>query len=156
MDNFPACVANVGQIQLYPGAFNIVPAKAVLALECRAADEPTQLQLEAELTELAQAQADRFGLGLEIEFLGRHLPQPMSLHFQQAISRAAHGLSLKTVELPSGAGHDAQSLASFCPCGMIFVPSVDGISHAPDEYTPWDDCVNGANVLLHTLLYLTQ
>jgi N-carbamoyl-L-amino-acid hydrolase len=156
LDEYPACVANVGQMQLYPGAYNVVPAKAILALECRAADEPTQLHLEAALSRLAQAQADRFGLAVEIEFQGRHLPQLMSLHFQQAIARAVQELSLKQIELTSGAGHDAQSLASCCPCGMIFVPSVDGISHAPDEHTPWEDCLNGANVLLHSLLHLAQ
>jgi N-carbamoyl-L-amino-acid hydrolase len=54
----------------------------------------------------------------------------------------------------SGAGHDGQSLADMCPVGMIFVPSVDGASHSPREFTKWEDCVNGANVLLQAALRL--
>jgi N-carbamoyl-L-amino-acid hydrolase len=56
--------------------------------------------------------------------------------------------------MPSGAGHDAQSIALFAPVGMIFVPSVNGVSHAPDEHTTPQDIINGANVLLRTLLEL--
>ena len=53
------------------------------------------------------------------------------------------------MELPSGAGHDAQSLAAITPSGMVFVPAVGGVSHDPAEETAWEDCVNGANVLLN-------
>jgi len=56
------------------------------------------------------------------------------------------------MRLPSGAGHDAQMMAKLGPMGMIFVPSVDGISHSPRELTTWPDCANGANVLLQTIL----
>jgi len=71
-----------------------------------------------------------------------------------AIAGAAGRLGLSTLELPSGAGHDAQALAQVTPSGMIFVPSTGGLSHQPGEHTPWDDCVNGANVLLHAALEL--
>jgi N-carbamoyl-L-amino-acid hydrolase len=60
------------------------------------------------------------------------------------------------MRLPSGAGQDAQMLAKVCPMGMIFVPSVDGISHSPKEFTRWEDCANGANVLLHTILLIDR
>ena len=60
------------------------------------------------------------------------------------------------MRLASGAGHDAQALASVTPSGMIFVPSVAGLSHDPGELTPWDDCVNGANVLLGAALALAD
>jgi N-carbamoyl-L-amino-acid hydrolase len=58
--------------------------------------------------------------------------------------------------MPSGAGHDAQMLARICPSGMIFVPSVAGISHNPAEHTEPDDLEAGANVLLATMLELTE
>ncbi len=73
-----------------------------------------------------------------------------------AIGRAAAAAGLKTMRLPSGAGHDAQQIAKLCPMGMIFVPSVGGISHSPKELTTWEDCANGANVLLRTVLDLDQ
>jgi N-carbamoyl-L-amino-acid hydrolase len=75
---------------------------------------------------------------------------------QAKIEGAAHLLGLAFMHLPSGAGHDAQMLATLGPMGMIFVPSVDGISHSPRELSSWSDCANGANVLLHTLLTIDK
>ena len=65
-------------------------------------------------------------------------------------------MGLKTTRLPSGAGHDAQNMAQLGPMGMIFVPSVDGISHSPRELTHWEDCANGADMLLHTVLHMDR
>jgi acetylornithine deacetylase/succinyl-diaminopimelate desuccinylase-like protein len=78
----------------------------------------------------------------------------MSDAVQNAFTEACDDLGLSHVSLTSGAGHDAQSLAELCPVGMIFVPSVDGASHSPKEFTKWEDCVNGANVLLQAALRL--
>jgi acetylornithine deacetylase/succinyl-diaminopimelate desuccinylase-like protein len=71
-----------------------------------------------------------------------------------AVGRAADRAALKAVGLPSGAGHDAQMVAALCPMGMIFVPSIGGISHSPLERTTWEDCGRGAAVLLGTILDL--
>jgi N-carbamoyl-L-amino-acid hydrolase len=71
---------------------------------------------------------------------------------QSAIERASESLGLNHSRLPSGAGHDAQNMALIGPMGMIFVPSVGGISHSPKELTHWGDCANGADVLLRTVL----
>jgi N-carbamoyl-L-amino-acid hydrolase len=76
----------------------------------------------------------------------------MSAGSQQAIINACDSLKLTHASLVSGAGHDGQSFAGICPIGMIFVPSVEGASHAPREFTKWGDCVNGANVLLQAAL----
>ena len=156
VEEYPDCVANVGALHLSPGAFNIVPERADLALELRSSDLPTFERLEAALLQRARVEAERFGLGLEIKFLGKHFPTPMSALVQQAIARAAEDWGLTHMPLVSGAGHDAQSLASLCPTGMIFVPSQGGASHSPREYTQWEDCVNGANVLLGAALELVK
>lgn len=58
--------------------------------------------------------------------------------------------------MPSGAGHDAQNMAHIAPTAMIFVPSVDGISHSPKELTRWEDCANGAEVLYRTILAIDK
>jgi N-carbamoyl-L-amino-acid hydrolase len=71
---------------------------------------------------------------------------------QASIEASARLLGLAYMHLPSGAGHDAQVLATLGPMGMIFVPSIDGISHSPRELSTWSDCANGTSVLLHTLL----
>lgn len=151
-EKFPECVANTGWISFEPGAFNIVPARARLSLEYRSPQAEEFEQLENGLLDRAKEEADCRGLGLEIEFLGKHLPARMSPVMQLAIHQAASLLGLKAIPLSSGAGHDGQSLAGLCPTGMIFVPSVGGASHSSRELTRWEDCINGANVLLQAVL----
>jgi acetylornithine deacetylase/succinyl-diaminopimelate desuccinylase-like protein len=78
----------------------------------------------------------------------------MSEEIQHVFAEACDDLGLTHTSLVSGAGHDGQSLADICPVGMIFVPSADGASHSPREFTEWEACVNGANVLLQAALKL--
>src|SRR5215207_6729515 len=151
---FPNCVVNVGKMDFTPGAFNIVPAYVDLSLEFRSPDEDEFKRLETSLISCAKTEAQRFGLELKIEDLGKHSPSIMSDKVQRAYAEACDGLGLTHTSLTSGAGHDGQSLADLCPVGMIFVPSVDGTSHSPREFTKWEDCVNGANVLLQAVLKL--
>lgn len=150
--DFPDCVVNVGRMHFEPGAFNIVPGSAELALEFRAPDAAGLVDLETALLALARQCADRYRLRLAVEPAGTCLPAPMSDRAQHAIADAADSLGLSRVTLPSGAGHDAQMLAAVTEAGMIFVPSRDGISHSPREFTDWQDCLNGANVLLRAAL----
>ena len=154
MKNFPNCVANVGKIEFSPGASNIVPARADLLLEFRSPDANQLAVLDEALMKLAREKADQFGLQVTVEPLGRHTPNPMSSEIQNAFKEACDDLGLSSIELPSGAIHDAQSLVDICPVGMIFVPSTNGTSHSPFEFTEWQDCVNGANVLLQAALRL--
>lgn len=154
MREFPNCVVNVGKMDVTPGAFNIVPARVDVALEFRSPDEDEFNRLDKALLELAAREAARFDLELKTEFLGRHSPSLMNDIVRSAFVDSCNDLGLSHIPLPSGAGHDAQSLADLCPVGMIFVPSVDGASHSPREFTKWEDCVNGANVLLQAALRL--
>lgn len=154
MNDFPNCVVNVGKMEFSPGAFNIVPAHVDVSLEFRSPDEEEFKRLDSVLIERAKAEATRFGLELKIENLGKHSPSIMSDKVQRAYADACDDLGLTHISLTSGAGHDGQSLTDLCPVGMIFVPSVDGASHSPREFTKWEDCVNGANVLLHAALKL--
>jgi hydantoinase/carbamoylase family amidase len=154
MRDFPNCVANVGKIEFMPGASNIVPARAEFLLEFRSPDESQLAQLDSALMKLVQQKAEQFGLELTAEPLGKHSPNLMSLEIQQVFKKSCDALGLSSTVLASGAIHDAQSLVDVCPIGMIFVPSVDGASHAPREFTKWEDCVNGANVLLQTVLQI--
>ncbi len=144
MRDFPGCVATVGRMDFFPGAFNIVPARVDLALEFRSPDAAAFGRLNAAL------------LDLKLESLGKHDPCPMDASIQRAIAAACDSLDLTHVSLASGAGHDGQALAGLCPVGMLFVPSVGGASHSPREFTEWSDCVNGANALLQTVLHLAS
>ena len=156
MKDFPNCVVNVGNMEFAPGAFNIVPARVDLALEFRSPEEEEFKRLDKALLTLAGQEALRFGLELKVEFLGKHSPSLMSDKIQKAYSEACDDLELTHVTLTSGAGHDGQSFDNICPTGMIFVPSVEGASHSPREFTKWEDCVNGANVLLQAVLRLAE
>jgi N-carbamoyl-L-amino-acid hydrolase len=154
MNDFLNCVVNVGRMEFVPGAFNIVPAKVDLSLEFRSPEEEEFELLDAALMTCAKEQAARFGLALEIECFEKHVPNLMSAEIQKAFADSCNCLGLTHMPLASGAIHDGQSFDGICPIGMIFVPSMDGASHAPREFTKWDDCVNGANVLLQTALRL--
>jgi N-carbamoyl-L-amino-acid hydrolase len=154
MKDFPSCVVNVGKMDFTPGAFNIVPARVDVSLEFRSPDEEEFKRLDAALLLLANTEATRFGLELKYENLGNHSPSLMSDKVQRAYVEACDDLRLTHTSLTSGAGHDGQSLADLCPVGMIFVPSVNGTSHSPKEFTKWEDCINGANVLLQAAVRL--
>ncbi len=156
MKDFPDCVVNIGDMQFSPGAFNIVPAQVDVSLEFRSADEAEFDRLDSALLGLADQEAKRFSLDLKTDFRGRHNPTPMSDSVQRAFADSCDALGLTHTSLVSGAGHDGQSFEGVCPMGMIFVPSIHGTSHSPHEFTAWDDCVNGANVLLHTVLRLAR
>ncbi|MCS6909727.1 MAG: Zn-dependent hydrolase [Anaerolineales bacterium] len=148
------CTVNIGQMRLEPGAFNVIPGKAELALEFRAPESEQLNRLEKMLLSLAEVTARQFGLKLTVEDAGGCAPTPLSARAQAACAAAADSLALAHTTLYSGAGHDAMSLAPLTPAGMIFIPSRDGISHSPREYSEWDDCVNGTNVLLRAALNL--
>ena len=154
INDFRDCVVNIGNMDFSPGAFNIVPERVDVSLEFRSADEGKFKRMDSILLAHAQEAADRFGLELKIESLGRHSPSLMDEFVHGAFAASCDELGLTQMSLPSGAGHDGQSFDGLCPVGMIFVPSQDGASHSPREFTTWEDCVNGANILLQTVLRL--
>jgi len=147
-------VGTVGRIQALPGAPNVIPGKVLCSLELRDLDPAKILRL----FERVKAEAAKIGTatGTTFTFTSTYLSTPAltDKRVQGVIEGSAKSMGLTTKYLPSGAGHDAQYMAQICPSGMIFVPSVGGISHSPKEYTKPQDVVNGANVLLLTILAL--
>lgn len=147
-------VGTVGRIQAFPGAPNVIPGKVVLSLEIRELDAGRIVhffdRIQAEAASIGRA------TGCTFAFTSTHdsAPAICDPQVQRTIETAARGLGLTTKRLPSGAGHDAQHMARIAPSGMIFVPSVGGISHSPKEFTTPADVVHGANVLLQTILAL--
>ncbi|MBI1798488.1 MAG: amidohydrolase, partial [Candidatus Eisenbacteria bacterium] len=131
-DPLKEVVVSVTQVRS-GSAFNIIPGEAELALEFRASEPKRFAELEAALLGLAQVVGRQYGLRLGMEPVGQCAPAPMSARAQAAIASAADSLALTHAALSSCAGHDAQSLAPLTDAGMIFIPSRDGISHAPLE-----------------------
>ena len=109
-----------------------------------------------EIQRRAQAIARQTGTEIAFRKVEHDPPAVATPDIQSTIEKAAAELRLESVRLPSGAGHDAQMMARLGPMGMIFIPSVGGISHSPRELSRWDDVANGANVLLHTILLLDR
>jgi N-carbamoyl-L-amino-acid hydrolase len=147
-------VGTVGKIQAFPGAFNIIPGKVTTSLGLRDLDAAkVQMIFERIQAEVRQIEAAT-GTKFEFKQVNASQPAPTDARFRRVIDEAGRQLGLTTKLMPSGAGHDAQEIAHLCPVGMIFVPSRNGISHSPLEFTEPADITNGTNVLLHTLLKL--
>jgi len=150
-------VATVGRIRAEPGAPNVIPGKVVLSLEIRDLDAAKMTTVY----DAIHAEADKIAQARQTPFTFTQLkvssePAPTDPRLQRIISKAASSLNLSTKLMPSGAGHDAQEISHIAPTGMIFVPSVGGISHAPKEFTSQQDMANGANVLLQTVLAIDR
>ncbi|MDX1388957.1 MAG: Zn-dependent hydrolase [Acidobacteriota bacterium] len=153
--DFPGCVINFGRVGFSPGAYNIVPGGAELAVEFRAGDAETLAQLETTLTDLFGEAARHHGLEMDFRPRATLPPAPCATEVQAAFGAACEHLDLRHVSLASGAGHDTGIVATVCPAGMILIPSTGG-SHSPREFAEWDDCVNGANVMLVAALRLAE
>jgi N-carbamoyl-L-amino-acid hydrolase len=149
-------VGTVGQFDVSPNAPNVIPGTVTLTIELRDLSPDTLTTMADEIRARATRLAQGSRTTIEIVSLGGNPPAIASPDVQKAIERAAGSAGLGTMRLPSGAGHDAQMMAQLAPMGMIFVPSVGGISHSPKELTRWPDCANGANVLLGAVLELDK
>ncbi|HTH24010.1 MAG TPA: M20/M25/M40 family metallo-hydrolase, partial [Vicinamibacterales bacterium] len=149
-------VGTVGRIEIEPNSPNVIPGRATLSVEFRDLSEQVLRELGDAVKARGAEIAKETGTTMTFTHASTNVPAMASSGVQAAIGRAAASASLNTMRLPSGAGHDAQQIAKLCPMGMIFVPSVGGISHSPKELTTWEACANGANVLLRTVLDIDQ
>jgi len=149
-------VGTVGQLQVFPNAHNVVPGLVKLSIELRDLSAEKIARLGEEIQRRAQEIARETKTDVRIKTVDHDPPATADPEIQAKIEQAAASLGLQTMRLPSGAGHDAQWVARLVPMGMIFVPSIAGISHSPKELTSWQDCAGGANVLLQTVLSLDR
>lgn len=149
-------VGTVGRLQIFPNAPNVVPGLIRHSIELRDLSAEKIARLGEEIQKRAQEIAKETKTEIIVRKIEHHPPAVANPGIQATIEATAAELGLKTMRLPSGAGPDAQMAAKVAPMRMIFVPSVDGISHSPKEFTRWQDCANGANVLLHTILALDR
>ncbi len=152
----PPLVATVGSLRLRPDVVNVVAGRATMTVDLRHTDESALTSAEERLAAFFPDIEASEGVRIGARTLARFEPVVFDPAVVSLVERTARRLGHSTVRLPSGAGHDAQMLARVCPAGMIFVPSVAGISHNPAEYTAPGDLVAGANVLLHVVLELAS
>ena len=149
-------VGTVGQLTVSPNAPNVVPGLVRHTIELRDLSAATIARLAEAIRERARSIAEATHTQIDITLTSRHDAALAAPEIQAAIESAARDCGLASLRLPSGAGHDAQMMARIGPMGMIFVPSLGGISHSPQESTSWTACANGANVLLRTVLAMDR
>jgi len=149
-------IATVGSIEFTPNLVNVIPNCAVFTVDLRNTDEAELARAEADLLEFAELAAHEEGVRLDHRRLARFEPVAFDPLVIGLVEAEATALGLSTLRMPSGAGHDAQMLARVCPTGMIFVPSVGGLSHNVREYTEPQDLADGAQVLLQVVLRLAD
>ena len=140
-------VATVGKLAVEPDQINVVPGRVVFTIDLRHSDLGARRALEERTRSLCRTIASERGLELDILMLQERPPVTMDPELRALLARAAKDAGVTAVELVSGAGHDAQVLAARCKVGMLFVPSVGGRSHCPEERTDPGHLELGARVL---------
>ena len=149
-------VGTVGVIKAHPGAPNVIPGRVEFTVELRDLSREKIDALGEKVRERAARLAAGDGVSFSMERLVSYEPALTNRHIRFQIQKAAEEMRVSALTMASGAGHDAQNMARLCPMGMIFVPSVDGISHSPREFSRWEEVACGAECLYRTLLRLDK
>ena len=147
-------VGTVGYMKAEPGAINVIPGRAEFPVELRDLDDKTIDRMWEKIQETFKATDKVESVETNCTALDDVKAARTDPAMQTAIRDAAKSLGLATLDLPSLAGQDSQQIAKIAPMAMIFVPSKDGISHSPKEFTSWHNIANGAEVLYRSVLLL--
>lgn len=147
-----ATVATVGKVDVDPGATNVVPGAARVRIEVRSGEDARLARLRADVEAAAHAAAGAFGLSVTVDPWDSLPPQPLDDAIRSLALAHAARRGLRAISMPSWAGHDAKILAPHVPAGLIFVPSRDGISHSPAEFTSPEQIAAGVQMLMDTVM----
>jgi len=147
----PRSVATIGRVELFPGAANVVPGRAEFTLEVRDTDPDILTELANALRRALSAIARRRDLMFEFEVMSELTPAKCDSGIVNTIATLCRDMGINATRMHSGAAHDTQFMTRITRAGMIFVPSKEGRSHSPSEWTSWEDIELGANVLLNSL-----
>lgn len=149
-------VSTIGTIAYEPNAVNVIPSKATFTVDLRNPNSQKFKYLEDELDRFLEKLEKEIGVTITKERLVRFEPVIFDENIVKMVEESAKKRNIVTRRMTSGAGQDAQMMARICPTAMIFVPSVNGISHNPKEFTKETDLENGTNILLDVLLELSS
>ncbi len=150
-------VGTVGKFDVFPNVGNIVPGQVTMNIGMRDLDGDKLERIGARIVERAKAIAAETNVEIKMTPRGQGGEAALATPaVMSTIEAAAKTVGLKTTRLPSGAGHDADPMSKLTQMGMIFIPSMKGISHSPKEFSRWEDITGGANVLLETLRRMDQ
>jgi beta-ureidopropionase / N-carbamoyl-L-amino-acid hydrolase len=152
----PPQVGTVGRLNLHPDLVNVVAARAAFTVDLRNTDEATLQEAERQLAWYVAEVARAEGVEVTHRRLARFEPVDFDPRMISLVEETAAQFGYSSRRLPAGAGHDAQMLARVCPAGMVFVPSVGGVSHNPGEFTEPEHVAAGADVLLQVIMRLAE
>ncbi|MGB4705258.1 MAG: Zn-dependent hydrolase [Candidatus Saccharicenans sp.] len=144
----------IGRVILKPGSFSIIPGEADFTLDMRSLDEGSLRAMEEEVLALAADIASTRGLAFYRQLVDSTEPVQLDRNLINRLAELCSALGYEYRLIPSGAGHDAQILSAICPTAMIFIPSIDGLSHSPEEAINPEDLEKAANLLLQALVAL--
>lgn len=152
-----AQVGSVGKMKVEPGAPNVIPGKVTMSLQMRDLSTEKVMRMFADIEKRAEKIAMETKTDISFEHLNlSSTPTFASPEIQQRMIQATKSLNISFIKMQSGAGHDVQEMAVLAPIGLVFIPSKDGISHNPKEYSSPAQMAKGANIMLHTVLLLDQ
>lgn len=149
-------VGTVGYARVSPGAMNVIPGLVELGIDIRDINKESKDLAVKKVLALLENVAQKRRVRIEYEILANENPVALSPKIISALERSTQALGYPYKVMPSGAGHDAMYMAELTQVGMIFIPSKDGISHNPAEFSSWEDISRGAEVLLETVLKLAN
>ena len=144
-------VLTFGRVDPKPNTVNVVPGETSFSMDCRHTDQEALNNFTDEIEQVMHSVAEELGLEIDINKWMDEPPVPMDENLVQTIEGVCKDLDLNYQVMHSGAGHDPQIFAPHVPTAMLFCPSVDGISHNPEEHTDAKDIVQSAEALAETL-----
>lgn len=144
-------VATVGVLEVEPGAMNVIPGLAKMQIDIRGIDKESKNRVLNQLYESFEKVKKNRSLEIEWELIADEDPVTLDEKVIATLEAICLEERFDYIKMPSGAGHDAMNMAKICPTGMIFVPSKDGLSHNPNEYTSWKDIEAGVKLLEETI-----
>jgi hydantoinase/carbamoylase family amidase len=149
-------VATIGVMDVKPGAMNVVPGFVDMYIDIRGTSTTSKLDVLNDLLLCFRDVSSRRGLMIDWEVLSDEEPVLLDQNLTKLLSETCEKLGISYVQMPSGAGHDVMNMAHLCPSGLIFVPSLDGLSHHPNEFTALDEIVIGIKLLEEMILNLSN
>ena len=150
-------VVTFGRVETIPGAFNIVAKETNFNIDCRSRGiESVNTVIDVIRTSLERSVAENPGLSFEMEEKTSALPVQMKAEVQDLLEKHAAELNISTRKMLSGAGHDAMIMGALCDVAMVFVPSKDGRSHVPEEWTDYADLQKGVELVYRTIKELAS
>ncbi|EIF32936.1 amidase, hydantoinase/carbamoylase family [Burkholderia sp. Ch1-1] len=156
LDHAPHGRGTVGWLDVHPNSRNVIPGRVTLTVDLRAADDITLTAMDSALRAACSLAGEKAGITVDVEQVVYFPPQPFAAELVGAVKQGADTLGFASMDVISGAGHDAVYLARVAPAAMIFVPCKDGISHNEIEDARADHLEAGCNVLLQAMLNAAQ